>query len=99
MASTTTPVVKSVAGPAGGTNEPESTGVMQWLLRTVPTAAVLALIVGLAFWGNATEWSIPKFSALFGGKAEEAADWCEAHNVPESQCVECNPTLCPIGMD
>jgi len=57
---------------------------MQWLLRTLPTMAVVTLIVGLAFWGNATEWSIPKFSALFGGEAEDAADWCEAHNVPES---------------
>ena len=56
-------------------------------------------IVGLAVWGNATEWSMPKFSALFGGKAEEAADWCDEHNVPESQCVECNKSLCPIGMD
>jgi cobalt-zinc-cadmium efflux system membrane fusion protein len=42
---------------------------------------------------------MPKFSELFGGKAEEAADWCEAHNVPESQCVECNNSLCPIGTD
>jgi cobalt-zinc-cadmium efflux system membrane fusion protein len=99
MATTTTPMMKPVTGPAGDATEPESTGVLHWLRRTVPTAAVVAGIVALAVWGNATEWSIPKFSSLFGGEAEEAADWCDAHNVPESQCVECNKSLCPIGMD
>jgi cobalt-zinc-cadmium efflux system membrane fusion protein len=72
---------------------------MQWLRRTAPTAIVVAGIVGLAIWGNASDWSIPKFSSLFGGAADEAADWCDEHNVPESQCVECNKSLCPIGLD
>jgi len=32
---------------------------------------------GWPIWENATEWSMPKFSALFGGNTEEAADWCD----------------------
>ncbi len=99
MATTTTPVMKPVSGSVGSATEPDRGGVMRWLRRTVPTAAVVAGIVGLAIWGNATEWSIPKFSSLFGGETEEATDWCDDHNVPESQCVECNKSLYPIGMD
>lgn len=100
MATITTPTTTPVTGPPGDATKPERTGVLHWLRRTVPTAAVVAGIVGLAVWGNATEWSIPKFSSLFGGAAEEAAaDWCDEHNVPESQCVECNKSLSPIGMD
>src|SRR5436190_11450885 len=99
MGTTTAPVLNPVTGNSGGSTGPDSVGVMQRLLRTLPTLAVVTSIVGLAFWGNATEWSIPKFSALFGGATEDVADWCEEHNVPESQCVECNKSLCPIGMD
>src|SRR4051794_29177082 len=95
----TTPVTKPVTSLAGGATAPQKTGVVQWLRRSGPTAIVVGGIVGLAVWGNATEWSVPKFSSLFGGAAEEAANWCDEHNVPESQCVECNKSLCPIGMD
>jgi cobalt-zinc-cadmium efflux system membrane fusion protein len=99
MATVTSPVPKPASGSTGGANEPERTGIVQWLRQTVPTAIVVVGIVGLAVWGNATEWSMPKFSALFGGEAKEAADWCDEHNVPESQCVECNKSLSPIGTD
>jgi cobalt-zinc-cadmium efflux system membrane fusion protein len=91
--------MNSASSQSGGPSAPHKTGVIQWLRRSAPTAIVVGGIVGLAVWGNATEWSMPKFSSLFGGAAEEAADWCEEHNVPESQCVECNKSLCPIGMD
>ncbi len=57
------------------------------------------MLVGLAVWGHTTEWTLPKFSALFGAEQAELADWCDAHNVPESICVECNPTLLPAGKD
>src|SRR3954463_12982470 len=100
--STTTPSVVNQNAPAPSTDVARPlyrAGVMQWLRRTAPTAIVVAGIVGLAIWGNASDWSIPKFSSLFGGAADEAADWCDEHNVPESQCVECNKSLCPIGMD
>jgi cobalt-zinc-cadmium efflux system membrane fusion protein len=93
--------IKSAASKSSDavTPVPARVGIWQRLRRTVPTAAVVAGLISLAFWGHASDWSIPKFSSLFGSTAEEAADWCEAHNVPESQCVECNKALCPIGVD
>jgi cobalt-zinc-cadmium efflux system membrane fusion protein len=77
-------------------------------LRTVaPTLLVIAALGGLAFWGHATDWTLPKFSALFGGKSgqtagegEEGADgWCKEHNVPEAICIECNTKLVPAETD
>jgi hypothetical protein len=65
----------------------------------VPTAAVVIGLVGLAVWGHSSEWTLPKFSALIGAEQKEVADWCDAHNVPESICVECNPALLPLGAD
>jgi len=59
----------------------------------------VAGLVALAVWGQRTDWTLPKFSALFGGAPEEASDWCDEHNVPESQCVECNPKLMPVAKD
>ena len=87
------------SGPAGEATEPERSGGLAMATADRADGGSRGGIVGLAIWGNATEWSMPKFSSLFGGKAEEAADWCDEHNVPESQCVECNKSLCPIGMD
>lgn len=78
------------------TSEPapvEPSGGQGWVRRTLPTAGVVAVLVGLAVWGHSTEWTVPKFSALLGGEKTEAADWCESHGVPESACVECNPSL------
>jgi len=49
----------------------------------------------LAYWGHRTEWTVPKFSALIGGGVHQADDWCKAHNVAESQCIECNSKLVP----
>jgi len=45
------------------------------------------------------DWTVPKFSALVGEGPSIRKDWCEEHNVPESKCVECNPTLLPKGAD
>ncbi|MGL5096737.1 MAG: efflux RND transporter periplasmic adaptor subunit, partial [Planctomycetia bacterium] len=41
-------------------------------------------------------WKLPKFSELNGHVAAKD-DWCAEHNVPESQCIECNDALLPKG--
>jgi cobalt-zinc-cadmium efflux system membrane fusion protein len=64
-----------------------------------PTAGVVIGLLVLAVWGHATDWTMPKFSALVGGGSEIKSDWCDEHNVPESQCVECNKSLLPLGKD
>jgi len=74
-------------------------GVGHWLWSTAPTAAVIALLGGLAVWGHSNDWKLPTFSSLVGETATHSEPWCEEHGVPEAQCVECNPDLMPRGPD
>jgi len=60
----------------------------------VPTLLVLALAGSIGWWGHRTGWKLPKFSEL-KGDIKEKDDWCEEHNVAESQCVECDKSLLP----
>jgi cobalt-zinc-cadmium efflux system membrane fusion protein len=71
----------------------------KWLLSSIPTAVVLAALAGLGYWGHHTGWHVPKLSGLAGNGQQEKDDWCEAHGVPESQCVECRPGLLPRPKD
>ncbi len=77
----------------GESPPPESFRFWSWLRRSLSTMAVVATLVGLAAWGHMTDWTIPKFSTLIGAEKPTVVDWCDEHNVPESMCVECNPTL------
>lgn len=71
-------------------------GFAATLLHTAPTLVVMTLLAAIAWWGHHTGWALPKFSELFsGGRASAADDWCAEHAVPESVCVECNPSLMP----
>src|SRR4051812_26613794 len=65
----------------------------EWLRASIPTAIIIALLVGIGTWGKTTGWKLPKFSQLAGAPEEAKEDWCEEHNVPESQCIECNKDL------
>ena len=69
--------------------------MLGWLGRTVSSLLVFVVLGGLLVWGHHTGWTIPKFSSLTGHADDEQSDWCSEHNVPESQCVECNPDLLP----
>ena len=102
MSGSTAPVLMPTPDPADETLEVEHAsggGFWHWVGRVVPTTIVVAGLIGLAVWGHENDWTIPKFSELFGGKTMEVVDWCEEHNVPESQCVECNKSLLPAGTD
>lgn len=67
--------------------------IWRWLARTGSTAAVVILIGALAYWGHSNDWKLPSFASLTQGDAKPVDDWCTEHNVPESQCIECNPSL------
>lgn len=69
------------------------------LSRHIPTALVLASLVGIGAWGNISHWQVPKWSSLVGSAAAPKADWCIEHGVPESQCVSCMPGLVPPPPD
>lgn len=45
------------------------------------------------------DWQLPKFSALIGKEAAKSVEWCQAHNVPKAECIECNLTLLPTIKD
>ena len=66
-----------------------------WLLHSIPTAAVLAVLAALGWWGHHSGWALPKFSEVTGEAKALPDDWCEEHGVPETMCVECNPDEYP----
>jgi cobalt-zinc-cadmium efflux system membrane fusion protein len=53
----------------------------------------------VAFWGHSSDWSLPKFSSLTGNSLPPKEEWCEEHNVPEANCIECNISLLPPGKE
>lgn len=79
--------------PTSG-NPAAGVGLWRKLVGALPTFLVLLLLLGIAVYGHHSGWKLP-------GGAEKpetsAADWCEAHSVPESVCVECKPELLPRG--
>ena len=83
--------------------EPSSTPRLPTLVRRLfmhgPTFLVMVVLAWLGVYGHRSDWKLPKFSALTGSSAGQRDDWCEAHGVPESQCVECHPELLPRGKD
>lgn len=67
------------------------------VLRGVPTLVVLGILAGLAWWGHHHGWKIPKFSELTERENSVEVAWCDAHGVPEADCVSCQPDLMPKG--
>ena len=75
-------------------------GRLSWLFAQLPTILVLFVLGGVAAWGHATGWKIPKLSELRGSAAAGLKeDWCEEHNVPDSRCIKCHPELVGASME
>ena len=60
------------------------------LVRHGSTVLVLGALAGVAWWGHHTGWKFARPLATPQGAAE---DWCDAHGVPDSRCLACNPEL------
>ena len=69
------------------------------VLGSIGPTLVLAGFAAVFYYGHHNDWRIPKFAALTGDVEPVVSDWCEEHAVPESICVECDPTLMPKGPD
>lgn len=70
--------------------------------RTLHAVGPLLVLMGFAaifVYGHRNDWKLPKFSSLSGNVDTRVNDWCEEHSVPESICVQCDPTLMPKGSD
>lgn len=74
-------------------------GVLRLMGHGLPTGVVLVGLAAVGYWGHQTGWQVPKYSELTGRGASKADDWCTAHAVPESACVECRPDLIPKTED
>lgn len=68
-------------------------------LGYVGPTLVLIGFAAVFYYGHHNDWRIPKFAALMGNAEPVVDDWCEEHGVPESICVQCDPTLMPKGPD
>lgn len=68
-------------------------------LSSIGPTLVLIGFAAVFYYGHHNDWRIPKFAALTGDVEQVVDDWCEEHAVPESVCVECDPTLMPKGPD
>jgi cobalt-zinc-cadmium efflux system membrane fusion protein len=88
---------------SGTTRASSRTGPRRAMLarigRQITSLSIFVTLGGLLLWGHHTGWTMPKFSSLASAtKADGDADdngWCSEHNVPESQCIECNADLLP----
>jgi cobalt-zinc-cadmium efflux system membrane fusion protein len=62
-------------------------------------SALAFLVLVVAAIAYQTGWQLPRFASVTGAPQSETEDWCKDHNVPESECVECNPKLLPKVAD
>jgi cobalt-zinc-cadmium efflux system membrane fusion protein len=73
--------------------------VLSLILGSIGPSLVLVGFAAVFYFGHHNDWKIPKFAALTGTVEPVISDWCEEHSVPESICVQCDPTLMPKGPD
>ncbi len=64
-------------------------GIAGWIRQCLSSAIVVLLLGGIAVWGSQTDWHFVRHST--GNIA--ANDWDALHDLPRSECVECNPAL------
>jgi cobalt-zinc-cadmium efflux system membrane fusion protein len=72
----------------------------RWWVRLFDRAVTLVAVaglVGLMYWGHENGWQLGNLNPWAKEEAQEKDDWCEAHRVPESICIECHPEKAPIS--
>ncbi|MFO0937559.1 MAG: efflux RND transporter periplasmic adaptor subunit [Gemmataceae bacterium] len=98
------PVLESAFSSSSSSPPPAATrrnpirAFLGFVFGSIPTLLVLAGLGAVGWWGNHYGWSLPKFSEL-KGEIKPKDDWCSEHNVPESECVECDESLLPKPAD
>lgn len=88
--------------PSGTESQQNASSRSKWIVAVrgaIPTWIVFAVLFSLAAYGHETGWTLPKFSSLTGAEPMPPAAWCEAHGVPDAECVECHKNLLPPGKD
>ena len=73
--------------------------ILSRILKGVGPTLILVGFAAVFYYGHQNDWKLPKFGALTGNAKVVVQDWCEEHSVPESNCVQCDPSLMPEGPD
>lgn len=73
--------------------------IVSQVLGGIGPTLVLIGFAAVFYFGHHNDWKIPKFASLTGSAEPGRTDWCDEHSVPESICVQCDPTLMPTGPD
>ena len=73
--------------------------ILSRILKGLGPTLILVGFAAVFYYGHQNDWRLPKFSALTGNANAVVKDWCEEHSVPESICVQCDPSLMPKGPD
>lgn len=58
-----------------------------------PAALVIAGLSTLAWYGHHNAWKLPSFGLIAESPATPNPEWCDAHGVPEAECINCIPGL------
>ncbi|HTU23832.1 MAG TPA: hypothetical protein VMF30_00455, partial [Pirellulales bacterium] len=96
MSTITKPTIRRIDGQRAASGEqPPEPRPKRSVARGAPNLVVFAMLGAVLYLGHHTGWKMPKASELWGGSAATSEDWCAAHLVPESQCVECQVELLP----
>src|SRR5262249_42702733 len=85
--------------PAESTAGGASPASRRRIFRTIGVAVAFSALIAVGVYGHLHDWKLPAFSSLGGGGAPEEDNWCDAHGVPESQCMECNLKEFPRDKD
>jgi cobalt-zinc-cadmium efflux system membrane fusion protein len=95
MSENRTSVLEAPTSPQPARPAPPRTGLVAWLVRSIPNLVILLALGALAVWGHHNDWKLPRFSELNGSAGRDKDNWCAEHAVPETFCVECNPGRWP----
>ena len=59
----------------------------------IPSTLVVGGLVGLAWLGHHNDWKLPSFNGSHSSVGASGPEWCDAHGVPEAECINCVPGL------
>lgn len=97
-----TPPSPGVADPQISTPEEEpasgqTQGVMARVALAVwgwiPSTLVFGGLLSLAWLGHHNDWKIPSLNGTQSSAGVSGPEWCDAHGVPEAECINCVPDL------
>ncbi len=63
------------------------------ILGFLPSVLVISTLIGLAWFGHQKDWKFSGSTAPQLSAESSDVEWCDAHGVPEEQCINCTSGL------